>query len=86
MRSALFIDPWKRSVAALVERGAHALFFPHGSLPELTNAVRRILSDDALRARLSSYFQDVAHLHPRTATMVTSAASVDWTVAMALPA
>ncbi len=33
-----------------------------------------------LRARLSSYFQDVAGLHPRTATMVSSAASVDWTV------
>ncbi len=33
-----------------------------------------------LRARLSSYFQDVANLHPRTATLVTSAASVDWTV------
>jgi excinuclease ABC subunit C len=33
-----------------------------------------------LRARLSSYFQDVGGLHPRTATMVTSAASVDWTV------
>jgi excinuclease ABC subunit C len=33
-----------------------------------------------LRARLSSYFQDLAHLHPRTATMVTTAASVEWTV------
>ncbi|MCW2828533.1 MAG: Excinuclease subunit, partial [Marmoricola sp.] len=33
-----------------------------------------------LRARLSSYFQDVAHLHPRTATMVMTAASVEWTV------
>jgi excinuclease ABC subunit C len=33
-----------------------------------------------LRARLSSYFQDVGGLHQRTATMVTSAASVDWTV------
>jgi excinuclease ABC subunit C len=33
-----------------------------------------------LRARLSSYFQDVANLHPRTQTMVTMAASVDWTV------
>jgi excinuclease ABC subunit C len=33
-----------------------------------------------LRARLSSYFQDVSHLHPRTATMVTTAASVEWTV------
>jgi len=33
-----------------------------------------------LRARLSSYFQDTAHLHPRTATMVTTAAGVEWTV------
>ncbi|MGA8257034.1 MAG: excinuclease ABC subunit UvrC [Nocardioides sp.] len=34
----------------------------------------------SLRARLSSYFQDVANLHQRTATMVTTAASVEWTV------
>ena len=34
----------------------------------------------SLRQRLSSYFQDVAGLHPRTASMVTSAASVDWVV------
>ena len=34
----------------------------------------------SLRPRLSSYFQDVAALHPRTATMVTTAASVEWTV------
>ncbi|WP_435768620.1 excinuclease ABC subunit UvrC [Nocardioides sp. SYSU DS0651] len=33
-----------------------------------------------LRARLSSYFQDVRNLHQRTATMVTTAASVEWTV------
>jgi excinuclease ABC subunit C len=33
-----------------------------------------------LRARLTSYFQDLANLHPRTATMVTSASSVEWTV------
>ncbi len=33
-----------------------------------------------LRARLTSYFQDVVNLHPRTATMVTNAASVEWTV------
>ena len=33
-----------------------------------------------LRSRLTSYFQDVVNLHPRTATMVTSAASVEWTV------
>ena len=33
-----------------------------------------------LRARLTSYFQDIVNLHPRTATMVTTAASVEWTV------
>jgi len=33
-----------------------------------------------LRARLSSYFQDIVNLHPRTQTMVTTAASVEWTV------
>ncbi len=32
-----------------------------------------------LRARLSSYFQDIGGLHPRTATMVTTATSVEWT-------
>ncbi|MBV9023062.1 MAG: excinuclease ABC subunit UvrC [Streptomycetaceae bacterium] len=34
----------------------------------------------SLRQRLSSYFQDLARLHPRTRTMVTTAASVEWTV------
>ena len=34
----------------------------------------------SLRARLSSYFQDIANLHPRTATMVSTGASVEWTV------
>ncbi|KRC50088.1 MULTISPECIES: excinuclease ABC subunit UvrC [unclassified Nocardioides] len=34
----------------------------------------------SLRARLSSYFQDITNLHPRTATMVTTATSVEWTV------
>jgi excinuclease ABC subunit C len=33
-----------------------------------------------LRSRLSSYFQDITNLHQRTATMVTTAASVEWTV------
>ncbi|VEG26246.1 excinuclease ABC subunit UvrC [Actinomyces howellii] len=33
-----------------------------------------------LRARLSSYFQDLAALHPRTQTMVTTACAVEWTV------
>ncbi|MEU4894278.1 excinuclease ABC subunit UvrC [Streptomyces sp. NPDC044780] len=34
----------------------------------------------SLRQRLSSYFQDLANLHPRTRTMVTTAAGVEWTV------
>ncbi|MFD8864181.1 excinuclease ABC subunit UvrC [Streptomyces sp. NPDC059590] len=34
----------------------------------------------SLRPRLSSYFQDLANLHPRTRTMVTTAASVEWTM------
>ena len=34
----------------------------------------------SLRSRLSSYFQDLAALHPRTQTMVTTAGSVEWTV------
>jgi excinuclease ABC subunit C len=34
----------------------------------------------SLRPRLSSYFQDLSALHPRTATMVTTATSVEWTV------
>jgi excinuclease ABC subunit C len=33
-----------------------------------------------LRARLNSYFADFAGLHPRTQTMVQTAAGVDWTV------
>lgn len=33
-----------------------------------------------LRARLANYFQDLASLHPRTQSMVTTAASVEWTV------
>ncbi len=31
-----------------------------------------------LRSRLSSYFQDPAQLHPRTAAMVAAAATVEW--------
>ncbi|MEJ7706022.1 MAG: excinuclease ABC subunit UvrC [Nocardioidaceae bacterium] len=34
----------------------------------------------SLRSRVSSYFQDLANLHQRTASMVTTAASVEWTV------
>lgn len=34
----------------------------------------------SLRPRLSSYFQDLSALHPRTATMVRTGSSVEWTV------
>ncbi len=34
----------------------------------------------SLRSRLNSYFADLASLHPRTQSMVTTAAGVEWTV------
>ncbi|MFF4761881.1 excinuclease ABC subunit UvrC [Streptomyces sp. NPDC001292] len=34
----------------------------------------------SLRQRLANYFQDLANLHPRTRSMVTTAQSVEWTV------
>jgi len=34
----------------------------------------------SLRSRVSSYFQDPRNLHPRTAQMVASADSVEWTI------
>ncbi|QXE37436.1 excinuclease ABC subunit UvrC [Streptomyces sp. GMY02] len=34
----------------------------------------------SLRQRIANYFQDLASLHPRTRSMVTTAASVEWTV------
>lgn len=34
----------------------------------------------SLRSRLNSYFADITALHPRTRQMVTTAASVEWTV------
>ena len=35
---------------------------------------------NSLRSRLSSYFQDLSALHPRTRSMVMTGASVEWTV------
>src|SRR3954470_2980869 len=60
-----------------------------GSIPEEPGVYR--FSDPAgrvvyvgkaksLRQRLNSYFADLANLHPRTASMVTTAGSVEWTV------
>ena len=47
---------------------------------DVTGRVIYVGKAKSLRPRLSSYFQDIGNLHPRTATMVTTAASVDWTV------
>ncbi len=61
----------------------------YGSIPESPGVYR--FRDDGgrvvyvgkaknLRQRLNSYFADFASLHPRTQTMLTTAARVDWTV------
>ena len=49
-------------------------------LPGWAGRVIYVGKAKSLRPRLSSYFQDITALHPRTATMVTSAACVEWTV------
>ncbi len=53
--------------------GVYRFRDPHGRVIYVGKA-------KSLRSRVSSYFQDPANLHQRTATMVTSAASVEWTV------
>ena len=53
--------------------GVYRFRDPHGEVVYVGKAKN-------LRARLSSYFQDQAGLHPRTRAMVTTAASVDWVV------
>jgi len=53
--------------------GVYKFRDPHGRVVYVGKAKN-------LRARLSNYFQDLAALHPRTQTMVTTAASVEWTV------
>src|SRR3978361_1326059 len=60
-----------------------------GSIPESPGVYRfrdpsgRVIyvgKAKSLRQRLNSYFADVVGLHPRTRQMVTTAASVEWTV------
>jgi excinuclease ABC subunit C len=60
-----------------------------GSIPESPGVYRfrdangRVIyvgKAKSLRARLNSYFADFAGLHPRTQSMLTTAAGVDWTV------
>ena len=60
-----------------------------GSIPDepgvykFRDATRRVIyvgKAKSLRSRLNSYFADLSGLHPRTRQMVTTAASVEWTV------
>ncbi|HWD02620.1 MAG TPA: excinuclease ABC subunit UvrC [Amycolatopsis sp.] len=60
-----------------------------GSIPDapgvykFRDASKRVIyvgKAKSLRSRLNSYFADVTGLHPRTRQMVTTAASVEWTV------
>ncbi|HZP53827.1 excinuclease ABC subunit UvrC [Actinocrinis sp.] len=53
--------------------GVYKFRDPHGRVVYVGKAKN-------LRSRLSNYFQDLAALHPRTQAMVTTAASVEWTV------
>lgn len=56
-----------------VEPGVYRFVDPHGRVIYVGKA-------KSLRSRLTSYFADVASLHPRTRQMVTTAAKVEWTV------
>ncbi|MCE5292562.1 MAG: excinuclease ABC subunit UvrC [Nocardiaceae bacterium] len=56
-----------------VEPGVYKFRDPHGRVIYVGKA-------KSLRSRLNSYFADMYSLHPRTRQMVTTAASVEWTV------
>ncbi|WP_067657048.1 excinuclease ABC subunit UvrC [Nocardia harenae] len=56
-----------------VEPGVYRFRDAHGRVVYVGKA-------KSLRSRLNSYFADIASLHPRTRQLVTTAASVEWTV------
>ncbi|WP_293310937.1 excinuclease ABC subunit UvrC [Mycolicibacterium sp.] len=56
-----------------VQPGVYRFSDPHGRVIYVGKAKN-------LRSRLTSYFADLASLHPRTRQMVTTAAKVEWTV------
>ncbi len=62
---------------------------PPGTIPDLPGSYQFKDADGRviyvgkaanLRSRVSSYFSDSRHLHPRTAQMVESAESLEWTI------
>lgn len=56
-----------------IEPGVYRFLDSHGRVIYVGKA-------KSLRSRLTSYFADIAGLHPRTRQMVTTAAKVEWTV------
>ncbi len=56
-----------------IEPGVYRFRDPHGRVVYVGKA-------KSLRSRLNSYFADISGLAPRTRQMVTTAASVEWTV------
>ncbi len=56
-----------------VEPGVYRFLDSHGRVIYVGKA-------KSLRSRLTSYFADIAGLHPRTRQLVTTAAKVEWTV------
>ena len=69
-------DPttYRPAVGTIPEQpGVYKFRDPHGRVVYVGKA-------KSLRQRLNSYFADLAGLHPRTRQMVTTAASVEWTV------
>src|SRR5947199_7139622 len=69
------LSDWSSDVCSsdLLSPGVYKFRDPHGRVIYVGKA-------KSLRQRLNSYFADIAGLHPRTRQMVTTAASVDWTV------
>ena len=69
-------DPatWRPPTSEIpAEPGVYRFLDPGGRVIYVGKAI-------SLRSRLTSYFQDPIHLHPRTRVMVTTANKVEWTV------
>jgi len=69
-------DPatWRPATSEIpAEPGVYRFLDPEGRVIYVGKAI-------SLRSRLTSYFQDPVHLHPRTRVMVTTASKVEWTV------
>ena len=69
-------DPatWRPKTGEIpAEPGVYRFLDPQGRVIYVGKAI-------SLRSRLTSYFQDPVHLHPRTRVMVSTACQVEWTV------